>query len=282
MLVTPFDFNKFMSHIKEKMPHGIQQPDSPPRPALEEKMNKGLSMTHVSPIIAGIFNLRNSLFSVKDCTLYQFFGHVPVGVSTSVELHENKPIEVERTSGKVERTILINLDTSNSFLASDLNLNVGGSYSCAHIHLGQTDPVSVHSDIRIDTTNPGIATTNPGIYFPDNITRPVLQLTIDNNLDKSFINTCKIFKQINNNEFITKKDTLYYHGKSTNNYRIFTLNLDGSFDKWVYILDEAGFKAYIESAGYIPPTQNKYYKYQNKYLKYKSKYTDLKKQLSNK
>ena len=288
MLVTPFSFETFVTKAKPLLPVQVPEAEAGASQLLNiqlKDINKVLPMTHVSPIIAGIFNLRNSLFSVEGYTLYQFFGHVPVGVSTSVELHENKLIgveqtssKVERTSSKVEQTILINLDTSNSFLASALN--VGGSYSRAHIQLGQADPVSVHSNIHINNSQP--RTT-----FSDKITIPVIQnviqLRIDNDLDKTFIDTCKIFEYINKKTFIETNRTLYYHGESTENYHIFTLNTDGyPFTKTVYILDETGFEAYIESAGYTPETQNKYYKYQNKYLKYKSKYTDLKKQLSNK
>ena len=65
----------------------------------------------IGPIMPGIESLRKSMFIMEGRTIYQIIGHKPIGMNTIVDLYE---------SGN-NKAVLINLDISNTFMATSLN-----------------------------------------------------------------------------------------------------------------------------------------------------------------
>ena len=76
-----------------------------------------MASTSISPIQPGYRHARVHHFFVHDRSLFNLFGHLPVGYATTIDLFENKKAQC----------FLVNLDSSNSFKTS--GEDQGASYS---------------------------------------------------------------------------------------------------------------------------------------------------------
>jgi hypothetical protein len=107
--------------------------------------------------MAGIKNLRNNeKIFFNNNTLYNIFGHSPNGFGPTIDLFENNK----------NKTYLINLDTSNTFLSSDVNkYDEKNTYSYIKI---ENNKVEINTNIHIKTTKSEELNINTSIdYFQD-------------------------------------------------------------------------------------------------------------------
>lgn len=75
-----------------------------------------LNTSIYSPILPGIASLRNNMFRSNTVNVYQIIGHSPIGFSNTIDYYEQVSDTVNKTY-----SVLINLDTSNTFLGTNEN-----------------------------------------------------------------------------------------------------------------------------------------------------------------
>ena len=228
--------------------------------------------------MAGIKELRskNKIFyhRTNGAILFNIFGHNPNGFGPTVDLFENG----------TNKTYLINLDNSNTFLSTSLNRSlydpklVTSSYILIEnnkirlrtkIFIQKTDEEikiennteSLFTDIEfkdgeaINDKKNNIIFAYTGDKLADNF-----DIDIDNIIDDTMDKNLKLF---GDNEHI------FYHGmqgeKIIFNYR---RTLSAPYPKCLFIIDKNIFI-------------NRYKNFQKKYLKYKQKYINLKSNYKN-
>ncbi len=228
----------------------------------KEKIKDGISTENISPILAnGMFNkLRQSgkMFVVDGVTeTIQLIGHSPNGYGSSVDLFE-------KGTTNVLRTVLINLDVSNSFIGS-ISSSIG------------TDNILSKNYCRIDKTNN--LYTNATINFKKDISKPkkfdinknMVEILNPENLTNVFISSVSADK--NEFKYSSRIDELYpfiretytiinypssndkdkekqtekvinYNGRTSDNINIFTLayNTYLQFNKNLFILNDDDYK----------------------------------------
>ena len=118
----------------------------------------------VSPIIftdGKKFRGTDNMFTVNGYTTYQFVGHIPLSYTSTIELYQNQ--------NKNDKTILIYLDTSNSFKGTTVNLlnNNNKLQSMNYSIINSDGSVSNKSVIALDNSTPNIKTSTPNIKTYD-------------------------------------------------------------------------------------------------------------------
>jgi hypothetical protein len=230
--------------------------------------------------MAGIIELRsqNKIFYHRN-RLFNIFGHSPNGFGPTVDLFEND----------INKTYLVNLDTSNTFLSTSSNQSLyDQSYKTSSYILIENDKIKLFTDIYIKSTENeqiNIVDNNESLFTDieikdgDNDTQyniknnivlaysgeklyGVIKINIINYIDDDMNKKLKLFKD---NKYI------FYHGK-IDNYLVFNYRrkFGHPFPRCLFIVDE---KIFSKRYKYI---QEDTVKYQNKYLKYKQKYLNLK------
>ena len=243
------------------------------------------------PIMPGIWNMRNPnmIFTIKGRTIYQIYGHKPIGYSTIVDMFENN----------TDKVFLINLDTSMSYKDTELNKTKD---SQTYIQI-KNNIITIHSKIIIPTRfeftpikydlkyrkttiidSLDIKKLQPITISNRFYVSPLFKtyfekygprITITNNInDEKFIsylkNTCNNIKNSN-----SKNNNINFHGyiKINNiDYVVFThttQNNPGDVRGNLLILNNEDFSNFID--------ESKTDAFKNKYLKYKQKYLNLKK-----
>ena len=245
--------------------------------AVDKCKDLGILNSSFRSTMAGIRELRdkNKIF-YHGAKLFNIFGHNPNGFGPTVDLFENG----------TNKTYLVNLDNSNTFLSSPLNrsLFVPSLETSTYILIeanslrlrtqifiqtkaaerikieNNTEPlfteiVHIDGEIKDDPKNK-LVLAYSGDKVGDNF-----DIVIDNPIDETMDKNLKLF---GNNPHI------FYHGVMGNklifNYRRV---LGAPYPRCLFIVDEGIFRN-----RYILP-QN----FQKKYLKYKQKYINLKKLL---
>jgi len=215
--------------------------------------------------MAGIRELRdkNKIF-YHGARLFNIFGHNPNGFGPTVDLFENG----------ANKTYLVNLDNSNTFLSSSLNRSLfDPSLKTSTYILIEANSIRLRTQIFIQTksveriqiqdTEPLFEKIDDNIvlaYSGDNI-GDNLDIDINNPIDAAMDENLKLF---GDNKHI------FYHGIMENklifNYRRV---LGAPYPRCLFIVDEGIFRNRYRLS------QN----FQKKYLKYKQKYINLKKLL---
>ena len=268
--ITPFDCKTFYSKILSSevtskcKDYGILN------------INSSLIST-----MAGIKELRsqNKIFYHGN-RLFNIFGHNPNGFGPTVDLFEND----------INKTYLVNLDTSNTFLSTSSNQSLyDQSLKTSSYILIENDKIKLLTDVYIKSTENeqiNIVDNNKSLFtdieikgeddntqnnIKNNIVlaysgkKPgnVIKINIENYVDDEMDQKLKMFKDNKN---------IFYHGKIENNL-VFNYRriLEFPFPRCLFIVDENIFKKRYEYK------KEETLKYKNKYLKYKKKYINLKK-----
>ncbi len=224
--------------------------------------------------MAGIKELRskNKIFYYGK-KLFNIFGHNPNGFGPTVDLFEND----------VNKTYLVNLDTSNTFLSSSSNQSLyDKTKKTSSYILIENNKIKLITKIFIRKTSKEeiIIVDNKDAIFSDleikkedddiqnnlknNIVlayseglepSDILEVNIDNYIDENMDEKLKLFRD---------NEKIFYHGKHEN-YLIFNYRriLGPPFPRCLFIVDENIFT-------------KRYLYYKKKYLKYKNKYLNLK------
>ena len=286
----------------------------------KKQKNIKYDMSFASPIMAGILNLRvrESLFTITDKELYQFFGHKPVGISTTVDLIKFvSETKKESKEPKEHYTTLVNLDISNTFTTTTLNpLTPSTIYNRVDIKQEPdgSDQILLNTDITLniykldeqdklnkqnkffdgtdkqifnisDETQPFIKNNNPKYYA-----NKILYSADFGNKDPAFFVITITDLNISSTEFrnnIQKlsMQNIFYHGTTTQDnklFHVFTYMDDPTnptnFVKTIFILNQTDFDLVSE---YITKLAQSVADkiYKEKYLKYKLKYNNLKNEL---
>jgi hypothetical protein len=250
----------------------------------------------------GIRIMREEYFFINDNSVYQFFGHQPVGFSSVIE---------KFTKG-INNSYLINLDTSLSFRATANNVDIETMNS---VEITQDGIVKTYSKIKhnLENLKDPLTLTITKDFFNYNkdyndklVTDYVGSIIIINNEINKLNSDLEKFNWLNTHK-TTDEDApsnvyFNYHGRIDNNYIVFSVyqranpkRHDGNellpdlnrpfrfkFGKTYYILSDAKFNEIYNVIN--PPltktviaSNNK--KFREKYLKYKSKYLALKNNL---
>ncbi len=224
--------------------------------------------------MAGIKELRskNKIFYYGE-KLFNIFGHNPNGFGPTVDLFEND----------VNKTYLVNLDTSNTFLSSSSNQSLyDKTKKTSSYILIENNKIKLITKIFIRKTSKEeiIIVDNKDAIFSDleikkedddiqnnlknNIVlayseglKPsdIFEVNIDNYIDENMDEKLKLFRD---------NEKIFYHGKHEN-YLIFNYRriLGPPFPRCLFIVDENIFT-------------KRYLYFKKKYLKYKNKYLNLK------
>lgn len=193
LATAPFDCNSFIG-----------------KTTLDIKICQSIENTRLkSPILPGIYDLRNNMFGLKDTTIYQIIGHVPVGYAGTVDYFEN--------SDDKTKAFIINLDTSNTLLGTVENVlnNKGEQQSKSYISI-DGNIVNVHADIKLNKTKEIFL--SPQYSIASNITKEnkfyvsksyntsTSNIMINNPIDAKFIKFIKKFGKSYNKNYVN------YHG----------------------------------------------------------------------
>jgi hypothetical protein len=245
----------------------------------------------LGPIFPGIESMRNKdlMFIMRGKTLYQIIGHKPIGVNTIVDLYEDN----------IDKSILINLDISNTFVGNYLNKldkNENKSDNKLIIEKGELQLLS-SLDIDLDKFNvldfnsdiPKLSTIvdikadqekkvvgiiqKPRLYYNSLIKDKIdaasttdnkLHLDLSNKIDNTFlINIRKITNH-----------SMSYTGYLDNGVHLIThMTSSPGYKVIVFLINDADLKKLndVQAGG-----RGSYYQ---KYLKYKNKYLQLKNQI---
>jgi hypothetical protein len=228
----------------------------------------------IGPIMPGIESLRKSMFIMEGRTIYQIIGHKPIGMNTIVDLYE---------SGD-NKSILINLDISNTFMATNYNKlaleNVSENKiiienntikldSLINMNLNVDDKklTKTKIDDTIDLTQN--LQTESTLFYSNKFTLPenILTIITTNTIDDEFINN---IRNLGGTE-LSYNCSFYKNGTK---YHLIT-----KYPNWkmgIFIVNEDDFNKLKTPV----PVQVGGYK--QKYLKYKAKYLALSNKLKNK
>jgi hypothetical protein len=229
------------------------------------------STEYFSPVQPGFPIMRDpkNNFFINNMTIYQIFGHKPIGFGTTVDLIENK---------NNNQVFLVILDTSNSFRGSSNNADSNESFN--YLLIDDKGP-EINSFIKykfeniIPITNLKLSTIEKeGEGEKD---KKIKKLHLENfYYSKENQNPIIIKNKIDNikdNIKATNNKNINFHGKSGNNF-IFSMN-GTLYDRSLFNLDKYEFNNFLELK--VPPQEGlKGGAYYDKYLKYKNKYLQLK------
>ena len=235
----------------------------------------------IGPIMPGIDNLRKSMFIMEGRTIYQIIGHKPIGMNTIVDLYE---------SGN-NKAVLINLDISNTFMATSLNkLDLSDSLNKKNLSFNklviQDNNLDLVANIMLDLEYQNLTKikiddtidltqnlqTESTLFYSNKFTLPPnnqLIITTTNTIDDEFINN---IRNLGGTE-------LSYNCSFDDNgqkYHLITKYINSLWRMGIFIVNEADFnKLKTPVAGQVGG-------YKQKYLKYKAKYLALSNKLKNK
>jgi hypothetical protein len=248
-----------------------------------------------SPILPGYRIMRRNVYYETGKTIYQIFGHQPVGYSTTVDLF---------TQDENTKSYLINLDSTNSFTGTKFNdkQNISTSiliippnnnpYISSHINFNKTPIVKTLANANIANKTIKFGDLKMTRISPFNDYKTILSYSENSESygDFKFEFTkyqnllTKIYKindSTNTDKY--KEFEINFHGIHESKYFFTvtntgydsngTFNLFESFNKSFFILSEKDFE---EFTGITTLTGNSY---REKYLKYKNKYLLLKNNL---
>jgi hypothetical protein len=228
--------------------------------------------------MAGIKRLRTDeyIFFHKN-NLYNIFGHSPNGFGTSISLYErSRKLSRARqiVSQSNNKTYLVNLDTSNTFIGTLLNASISNTQlqTSSYVKIHNND-VEIKTDIFIQTDK---KFTIPANNIFAGITND--HIIAFNENSKHFTNNSlteiKIHNTISDNDkdlqMIKDNEKIFYHGIITyrlRDYIVFSYHnsFGPPFPKCLFIMKRDDFKNYFRQQSY-----------KQKYLKYKAKYIELK------
>jgi hypothetical protein len=176
---------------------------------------------HISPINPGYVHARMFHFFVNGVTLYNIFGHLPVGSATTIDLFENG------TGGL--KSFLVNLDSSNSFRTN--KDDAGGSYS--HLRLdGQTLHIKSYINSKKFPVN---VHTGELTWEKDQAVKPK-KITLDMDLDLEFEERLKA---------VGSDQLVHFHGYE-GNMNIVTIRAATGFEK---VLVQVPYKTETQEGG---------------------------------
>jgi hypothetical protein len=226
--------------------------------------------------MAGIRELRNkNKIFYHEAKLFNIFGHNPNGFGTSVDLFENG----------TNKTYLVNLDTSNTFLSSSLNRSLyDQSLKTSSYILIEKNSIKLktqifikkktHEEIKIEDNSYSLFSEiefrkddsdienqrKNDIILAYTGDKPTdnFEIDIENFIDDTMDENLKFFKD---------NENIFYHGMQEDklifNYRRV---LGEPYPRCLFIVDKSIFI-------------KRYFYLKKKYLKYKKKYINLKKLL---
>jgi len=198
--------------------------------------NAGETSTMLSPIMPGIFNIRdkNEYFYSVDSTVVQIFGHKPCGFATTVDLYTNN----------TNICYLLDIDTSNTFLGTTANNNLE---SKVWVEI-KNNKITVHGDLRFNFDSSKIETFDYKKISSYTTSNWDLSITNEKHLITSHntnINNINIECDIEDPKFlkylkIIENKNINFHGITDTNI-IFTINTtfattSRAFNKTLFIL----------------------------------------------
>jgi len=227
----------------------------------------------IGPIMPGIENLRKSMFIMEGRTIYQIIGHKPIGMNTIVDLYE---------SGS-NKSILINLDISNTFMATSLNKIILNENESENKIIIKDNKVNLDTIISLDLTYGKLTkmqiddTTDLNqplenestLFYSNNFTLPtnILNIITENTINDEFLNNIKK---------LGGKDLSYNCSFNNNGTKYYLITKYPNWKMGIFIVNEADFNK-LKTTGGV-----KVGGYKQKYLKYKAKYLALSNKLKNK
>ena len=275
--------------------------------ALNNKFTAGINCDNVGRLkensdslstMSGIKKLRekNNVFFHKN-NLYNIFGHNPNGFGTSISLYERKKqlkkvTRLDKVKNFLKQTVkqeqgdnktyLVNLDSSNTFIGTSLNASIintelkTSSYikihnndieMKTHIYIVTTPEqkfdiptITENTDILSGIKNTHMVAFNQNSNHFTNKETQLTEINIDNTINEQSDIVLRMIKDNNK---------IFYHGivkdyVSVKDYVIFTYFI-GGFSKCICIMEKNEFVNYFMKK-----------EYEQKYLKYKAKYMELK------
>jgi hypothetical protein len=239
--------------------------------------------------------MRTNHFFIENSTIYQVFGHKPVGYAATVDLFKYK-------DNPNSKTYHITLDTSNSFAGTNThNILDGMSFNCFYIN---DKTFKVYSKINAKfsngqhdlfaenhkSINTNIKEGSPYIIYSsvsDKLTTSGTDLTLkDLIIDYDLDSYTEIFSTMTEKKL--SDNQINFHGAITTNgikYFIFTYNKPKTFDKTLYYINFTDLEKLVYSSTQIGGSSNaseiEYLKIKvsalkHKLKKYKLKYSETK------
>lgn len=262
-IATNFNCDNFTKLLKD--PSGIDCKDLP-------------TPLDIGPIMPGIESLRKSMFIMEDKTIYQIIGHKPIGMNTIVDLYE---------SG-TNKAVLINLDISNTFMATSLNkLDLAELTNKKNLSFNkliiQDNNIDLVANIILDLEYQKLnkmqinditdlnqpLQTESTLFYSNTYTLPkdILFINSSNTIDDAFL------ENIRN---LGGTDLSYNCSFDDNGRKYYLITKYPNWKMGIFIVDDADFNKLKTPI----PVQVGGYK--QKYLKYKAKYLALSNKLKNK
>ena len=232
--------------------------------------------------MAGIKRLRidEYIFFHKN-NLYNIFGHNPNGFGTSTSLYERSR-KLSRSRQLISqgdnKTYLVNLDTSNTFIGTLLNASISNTQlqTSSYVKIHNND-VSIKTHIFIETEKKFTIPANDIFAGIDNN-----HIIAFNENSKHFTNNnlteIKINNTVSDNDkhlrIIKNNNNIFFHGVTTYRFRDYIVfsyhkSFGPPFPKCIFIMKKDEFENYFSQQSYKQS-------YKQKYLKYKAKYIELK------
>lgn len=268
-----------------------------------------------SPVSPGVNNMRNNMFTLKNRTLYQLIGHVPMGFGTIVD---------KFTSSNKQTSYLITLDNSNTFTGTEYNVVNEKSESFSMFKIDKGIP-HISTEIKLNVINGVIGTSLKGRLSIQHYDTEKYNTELESNDNKVIHSTDYSLEDLKNHKLeihqqikdmtnldlteditkitndikkITNDQVISYHGKTATGFNVLTHQIvkPGYFNKNLLILNDKDFNNFVDhvkkssrqqiknglSNILFPFKRSKSSKsggYQQKYLKYKQKYLQLKQML---
>lgn len=212
----------------------------------------------ISPVISGFPEFKVNHFFCKDHTLVQIFGHKPNGYASTIKGYYFE----------TQKTIIINLDTTNSF--STTPVNTGKSKNFIVID-SDTENMIIYASINHNLGNTKYVSENfednyikqvNGIRYVSEYVSPNLEINMIINLKDEFINTI----------LHNTKHYIDFHGLDDERI-IFTIN-GGGFAKILFNLTHEEYQEFQSSLQQFLLSSRGTRDYL-KYKKYKQKFLNL-------
>lgn len=232
----------------------------------------------IGPIMPGIESLRKSMFIMDGRTIYQIIGHKPIGMNTIVDLYE---------SGD-NKAVLINLDISNTFMATNYNkLALFENFSENKIII-ENNTIKLNAEIQmnlnVDDTKINIIKIDETTDLKQKIEKEIvlfhssqynlpkdrisaLVIKTSNTIDEAFLQN---IRNLGGNELS------YNCSFVDNGQKYYLITKYPNWKMGIFIVDDDDFNKLKT------PIPDKVGGYKQKYLKYKAKYLALSNKLKNK
>lgn len=262
-IATGFNCDNFTKLLKD--PSGIDCKDLP-------------TPLDIGPIMPGIESLRKSMFIMEGRTIYQIIGHKPIGMNTIVDLYE---------SG-TNKAVLINLDISNTFMATNSNKLARGANVSENKIIIKNNTIELYAlinmNLNVDDTKINIIKINETTDLKQKIEKEIVLFhSSQYNLPKDRIDALVIQTSIKIDDAFLENirnlggtDLSYNCSFDDNGTKYYLITKYPAYKMGIFIVDEADFNKLktpipVQAGGY-----------KQKYLKYKAKYLALSNKLKNK